>query len=122
VSQAGANGRVDLEVVQLAFERTISPPLFRLPLRLRGEILSARAVAPQFATDRGRLTAQSRGNFCLSCALQQLLNYQITLFHRKMTCHRWDSVPKGEVCKTSPIRTSQRWFHRYRLAPFHEGV
>ncbi|MDA1054644.1 MAG: hypothetical protein O3C40_29805, partial [Planctomycetota bacterium] len=34
----------------------------------------------------------------------------ITLFHRKMICHRWDSVPKGKFARLLPIGNSQRCF------------
>lgn len=45
-----------------------------------------------------------------SAPLMPQLRYPNTLFQRKMTAHRWDSVPKGKVCKTLFIGNSQRCF------------
>jgi hypothetical protein len=33
------------------------------------------------------------------------LRYAITLFGRKMTGHRWDSVPKGKASQLRPLET-----------------
>src|SRR3970282_2653582 len=78
-------------------------------------ILLARAVALQLAADGRFRTAEGLGNFLLLGSLVQHLRYAVTLFGRKMLGHRWDSVPKGWVCTTSPIGNSQRCFFLHQF-------
>lgn len=93
LSQSLADGLVDLGIVNLPIERSFTPPLFRLALRLSGVVFIPRAVTMQLATDRRRTSPQGFGDFLLIGLLMPQLRYAIPFFGRKMTCHRWDSVP-----------------------------
>ena len=108
--QFGADELVDFGIIQFAHQRAFPPPSPGLLLGLSRVILLAAAVTSQLAADRRRRTTDGFGDLLLICSLMPQLCYAITLFQRKMTGHRWDSIPRGKVCKTSPIGNSQRCF------------
>lgn len=119
--QGSTDGVVDFRIVHLADQGTFLSPLLRLAMSLRGVVFLARAVALQLAADGGWRAAQGLCDFRLTRLPRLPRRYAITFFHRKMTGHRWDSIPKGKVCKTSPLGTSQRCFYLDRLAPSCRG-
>ena len=84
-------------------------------IRLASEVFAPRRVASQLSANRRWRAIESLGDLLLIGATVPQMRYAITLFDCKMTGHRWDSVPKGRVCKTSPIGNSQRCFYLHQF-------
>ncbi len=116
LGQASANSFLELGIIHLADQRTLPPPPFRLPLSLCGIVAVARSVPSQFAANRRSGASDGRGNLLLVHPTMPKFSYAIPLLQRKMICHRWDSIPTGKVCKTSPIGKSQRCFLLHQSA------
>lgn len=83
---------------------------------LCGIVFAVRAVASQLTADCGGTTPHGFCDFPLIGSLMPQLRYAITLFHGKMICHRWCSIPKEKFARLSPIGTSQRCFFLYQFS------
>src|ERR1700730_15964539 len=101
--QSSADRVVDLGVFHLSHERTFPASPLSFALRLGGVVFASRAIASQLATDRGWAAPQRLGDFILIHLLMPQLRYAIPFFQRKMTCHRWDSVPKEKLATLLPL-------------------
>jgi hypothetical protein len=110
VGQSGPDELVDFGIIHFALQGAFPPSPLSLLLGLTGVVFLTDAVASQFTADGRRRTVEGFGNLLLIKSPMPQLRYAITLFQRKMTGHRWDSIPKGKVCKTPPIGNSQRCF------------
>src|SRR5208282_6401110 len=114
--QSRTDSLVDVGIFHLAHQGTLLPPPLGLLLGLCGKVFAVHAVASQLAADRGRRTPNGLRDFLLIGSLIPQLCYTITLFHCKMMCHRWDSIPKEKFARLSPIGTSQRCFFLHQLS------
>jgi hypothetical protein len=92
--QAAAHRLVQLRIVQLPLPRSLpSPPLSQL-LSLGGKVFTPHTIPRQLAADRPGMASQDLRNLVLGKLSMKQLRYEVTFFLRKMTSHRWDSVPK----------------------------
>lgn len=114
--QSSADIFVEFGIIHFAYQRTLAAPPFRFLLSLASEVIVRHSIASQFTTNHGRSASDRQGNFLLVGALIQQLRYAVGFFQRKMAWHRWDFVPKGKVCKTSPLGNSERRFLQHQLS------
>ncbi len=113
LGQSGANGVVDFGIVHLPREGTLSPPPHGLLLRAGARHSSSlpwRCVRSSRPIVAGLRPAKDVRDLLPVRVLMPQLCYAIPLFQRKMTCHRWDSVPKEKVATPLPLEQSQRCF------------
>ena len=122
VDQASADALVELRPIHLSHQRPLRAAPLGHSLRRRGMIHAARAIAAQLATDRRWAAPDRPRDFFLAVTLKPQLRYPIALVARKMTGHRWDSVPKGKAFATSPIGNSQRCFLRPQFPRLRRGA
>ena len=108
---AMTNRLIDLRMVHLSCDRAFAAAAFGVLLGLSGVLFLARPVTSQLATDRGPTAFQGPCDLHLIGSSIPQLRYAVSLFHRKITRHRWASVAKGVTpLHVTHLATAQRCF------------
>jgi len=92
--QPQAHRCLDFGVVHLPQKGAFTASILRMLLSLSCQVLTARTVTFQLAANRRGAAFQCSCDRILPGSSMFQFRNPVSIFHRQMTCHRWDSLPK----------------------------